>query len=255
MRPAERRWFDEAVARRAASSGASAAVIARRLEARLAAGEPLQYVLGTWSFRGHELRVDHRALIPRYETEQLVEHVLAAVRTGMRVLDVGTGSGAIAISLALEGPRLEVTGSDVDPRALALARENVRATGAPVTLVRRSWFEGAEPESLDVVVANPPYVAASEWERLDPAVRVFEPRVALVPGPSGLEGPMAVIGGARVALRPGGWLFMEIGETQGERLVAEASAQGYGDVTVERDLAGRPRVLVARWPGATRAAS
>lgn len=156
MRPAERRWFDEAVARRAASSGASAAVIARRLEARLAAGEPLQYVLGTWSFRGHELRVDHRALIPRYETEQLVEHVLAAVRTGMRVLDVGTGSGAIAISLALEGPRLEVTGSDVDPRALALARENVRATGALVTLVRRSWFEGAEPESLDVVVANPP---------------------------------------------------------------------------------------------------
>lgn len=155
MRPAERRWFDEAVARRAASSGASAAVIARRLEARLAAGEPLQYVLGTWSFRGHELRVDHRALIPRYETEQLVEHVLAAVRTGMRVLDVGTGSGAIAISLALEGPRLEVTGSDVDPRALALARENVRATGALVTLVRRSWFEGAEPESLDVVVANP----------------------------------------------------------------------------------------------------
>jgi len=249
LRRAEEAWLEEAVARRAAASGSSAAVLRRRMLARLSRGEPLQYVLGSWSFRGHELRVDRRALIPRFETEQLVELVLEVVRPGMRVVDVGTGSGAIAISLALEAPGVSVIATDLDPRALALARENVRALGAAVELRRGSWLAPLGAERVDVVVSNPPYVSRAEWERLASTVRDWEPFMALVAGPSGVEGPLSVLEEAPAYLSSSGWVLLEIGEDQVPEVREAARRRGYARVTVCRDLAGRERFVMANWEG------
>lgn len=228
------------------------AMVERRL-----AGEPLQYVLGEWSFRTLDLMVDRRVLIPRPETEQVVEvalaelDALAATADGdLRVVDLGTGSGAIALSVAVERPAARVWAGDVSPEALAVARANLAGighAGTRVTLVEGSWFDALPRElqgALDLVISNPPYVAASD--PLPAEVADWEPAGALVPGPTGLEAIEEIVAGAPVWLRRPGALVVELAPSQADDAVALARAAGFGDAHVAPDLTGRPRALVAR---------
>ncbi|HYL51534.1 MAG TPA: peptide chain release factor N(5)-glutamine methyltransferase [Acidimicrobiia bacterium] len=236
--------------------------------ARRVAGEPLQYVLGAWSFRGLDLMLDRRVLIPRPETELVVEVALEeAVRMGLRrsrrgvalvdaapravLADLGTGSGAIALALEAELPDVEVWASDVSEDALAVARANV--AGCAATRVRlataASWFDGL-PASLRgallLVVANPPYVAEHEVAALPDDVRLYEPRTALVAGPRGTEAIETLLEEARAWLAPGGTLVLELAPHQGDDMRRDALELGYREVLVRDDLTARPRELVAR---------
>jgi release factor glutamine methyltransferase len=239
-------WLAEEAHRRAEVQGRAASEVEEEMSALLASGWPLQYVLGHWSFHGIELLVDARALIPRPETEQLVELVLGRLGGRVRVLELGTGTGAIALALRAARPELEVVATDVSREALALARENASVLGLGEGLVLRegSWYDVVPPgEHFDVVVANPPYVAEEEHAVLDPWVREFEPRGALVAGPTGLECLAELISGLELVLAPGGFAAFEIGERQGEALSRMASRAGL-IAEVHRDLAGRDRFLV-----------
>ncbi|MBL8778712.1 MAG: peptide chain release factor N(5)-glutamine methyltransferase [Acidimicrobiales bacterium] len=225
------------------------AMVERRL-----AGEPLQYVLGEWSFRTLDLMVDRRVLIPRPETEQVVEVALAELDAlgpeAPRVVDLGTGSGAIALSVAVECPAARVWAGDVSSDALAVARANLAGighAGTRVTLVQGSWFEALPRElqcTLDLVVSNPPYVAASD--PLPAEVADWEPAGALVPGPTGLEAIEEIVAGAPVWLRRPGALVVELAPSQADDAVILARAAGFTDARVAPDLTGRPRALVAR---------
>ncbi|MEJ7583873.1 MAG: peptide chain release factor N(5)-glutamine methyltransferase [Acidimicrobiales bacterium] len=226
-------------------------MLARRLQ-----GEPLQYVLGRWGFRGLDLVVDRRALIPRPETEQVVDHALAHLDRlpngpDRVVVDLGTGSGAIALSIAAERADVTVWGTDRSAEALAVARANLTGLGARaatrVRLAEGDWYR-ALPEELagtvDLVVANPPYVA--DGEDLPPIVADWEPIEALVAGPTGLEATATIVAGAPSWLAPHGALVMEIGATQKPAAVTLAHRAGFTDVEVRPDLAGHDRALVAR---------
>jgi release factor glutamine methyltransferase len=208
--------------------------------------EPLAYVLGEWGFRQLVLRTDARALVPRPETEIVVERALAAL-TGFeapQVVDVGTGSGAIALALASERPDARVTATDVSAAALELAGENAERLGLPVELVHGSLLDGlAGP--FELVVSNPPYVAPDELDGLEPEVRDWEPRGALVDGGH----TEALARAASDALTPGGALVLEAHEARADELARLLASLGYEDVLVTDDLAGRPRVVEARWPG------
>jgi len=219
----------------------------RELVARRSRHEPVAYILGEWGFRRLTLKVDRRALIPRPETEMVVERCLALLRgtAAPAVIDVGTGSGAIALALADEHPGARVTGIDVSPDAVALARENALRAPAPVELLEHDLLEGLPGGPYDLVVSNPPYVAAEELAHLMPDVRDWEPHVALV-GEGVTE---AVAANAIRALRPGGWLVLEVGDGQAPETVALLERLGYRDPRVTPDLAGRDRVVEARWPG------
>lgn len=256
---------------------------AQALADRRSAGEPLQYVLGRWPFRSLNLKVDPRVLVPRPETEQVVDVALrelagahhrrraVAVPGGLEAnvgpicVDLGTGSGAIALSMAAEGggrcPGLAVWATDVSDDALAVARENREAlagvdagAAARVRVALGSWFDALPGEILgrvDLVVSNPPYVAESEFPGLDLSVRAWEPRVALVAadgagGIGGLAAIEAIIDGALPWLSHSGAMVIEIAPTQAEPSMAAAHRAGFGQVGVERDLSGRLRTLVAR---------
>ena len=221
--------------------------VAVELVARRSRHEPVAYILGEWGFRRLTLKVDRRALIPRPETEMVVERCLALLRgtAAPAVIDVGTGSGAIALALADEHPGARVTGIDVSPDAVALARENALRAPAPVELLEHDLLEGLPGGPYDLVVSNPPYVAAEELAHLMPDVRDWEPHVALV-GEGVTE---AVAANAIRALRPGGWLVLEVGDGQAPETVALLERLGYRDPRVTPDLAGRDRVVEARWPG------
>lgn len=217
-----------------------------------AARKPLQYILGRTAFRELDLRTDPRVLIPRPETEELVEAVLARVRDwgqeGLRALDVGTGSGAIALSLATEGPFEVVVATDRSPEALELARLNVEAVAprARIELREGSLLEPVRPgERFHVVVSNPPYVTEEEYRELSPEVREWEPREALV-APDGTSVLEALVDGALAVLEPGGLLALEIGLGQAEGVAGRVRATaGYGAPVVLRDLAGRERIVLA----------
>ena len=217
----------------------------RSLVARRRDREPLAYLLGEWGFRRLTLAVDSRVLVPRPETEILVERCLALLR-GLgepRVLDVGTGSGAIALALADELPTARVTAVDRSREALSVARENVRRTALSdrVELVHGDALGGVAGP-FDVVVSNPPYVRGDEIDSLEPEVRDHEPRGALVaPGLTG-----AIARGARRVLRPGGRLVLECGAGQSGDLADLLRSLGYGEVTTTPDLAGIPRVVDGR---------
>jgi release factor glutamine methyltransferase len=211
-----------------------------RLLQRRAAREPLAYVLGEWGFRRLALKVDSRVLVPRPETEIVVERCLARI-AGLaepRVLDVGTGSGAIALAIADEHPGARVTGIDASEDALAVAAENAAHTGLPVELVRRDVFEGLPEGPWDLVVSNPPYVHDEEVDGLAPEVRDWEPRAAVVG-----EGTTArVAREAASVLRPGGALVLESAGGRAEEVADLLRGLGYADVRVTEDLAGRTRV-------------
>lgn len=227
----------------------------RMLQRRLT-GEPLQYVLGRWGFRSLDLALDRRVLIPRPETEQVVDHVLAHLdhlliaREGV-VVDLGTGSGAIAVAVAAERPGVSVWATDRSPDALAVARANLAGLGGRaatrVRLVQGDWYEALPVDlvgTVDAVVSNPPYVAATDV--LPPSVADWEPLEALVPGPTGLEAVEAVVAGAPRWLAPTGCLVVEIGETQGAAAATLARTAGFTEVEVHPDLTARDRILVAR---------
>ena len=214
---------------------------ARALVARRARREPLQYVLGEWGFRRLTLTVDQRALIPRPETEVLVERALALL-VGLdrpRVLDVGTGSGAVAIAIADEHPGAVVTGLDSSADALALAADNVARTGFVVDLVRHDLFEGLPAGPWDLIVSNPPYVDAADLPTLQPEVRNWEPHAAL-----SVAGAVdAVVHGAVQVLARGGGLALEVGAGQTDATAALIRKLGLVEVRVTPDLRGLDRVV------------
>jgi len=214
--------------------------------------EPLQYILGRTGFRELELKTDRRALIPRPETEVLVGEVLAwAADRGdvLSAMDVGTGTGAIALSLATEGSFGQVVGTDTSQEALDLARENAGAAGVGAELELRvgSLFEPLQSgECFDLVVSNPPYVAASDAPNLAPEITEWEPSGALFGGTSGLDVIRTLVLDAPDRLKEGGLLALEVGDGQAEE-VADLirQRQAFDEPWIRRDLAGRPRIVMA----------
>jgi release factor glutamine methyltransferase len=230
-------------------SAAELAAFRSRLRRR-ARREPLQYIDGTAAFRELLLKVDGRVLIPRPETEELVQAVLDAVRgrQGLEAVDVGTGSGAIALALATEGPFARLVATDLHPEALALARENLAACApdAPVEFRRGDLLEPVRGERFDVVVSNPPYVREDERPSLDPQVRDWEPGLALFAGEDGLEVIRRLVAQAPGVLKAGGLLAMEVGAAQGPAAAALIREDGrYAAPRVLPDLAGRDRIVLA----------
>lgn len=245
------------------------------MTARRGAGEPLQYVVGSWGFRRLDLMVDRRVLIPRPETEVVAEAALAelrrlaALRSGAGpgasgasgrgavrpvAVDLGTGSGAIALALASEGPEAEVWGTDVSAAALAVAAANLAGLGGRaatrVRLAEGSWFSALPPElagRVDLVVSNPPYVADSD--EVEPGVAQWEPAGALWCGPTGLEATAEIVAAAPSWLARPGALVLEVAGHRAAETAALAAAAGFS-VEIRPDLAGRDRVLVGRLGGA-----
>ncbi len=220
---------------------------------RRASREPLQYILGRTAFRELELLTDPRALIPRPETEGLVELVLEHARgRGGRLtaLDIGTGTGAIALSLLREGPFDRIVATDVSRDAVALARTNAERCGLMDRLDLRVgdlWQAIGGDERFDVVVSNPPYVSTGEMADLQPEVGAWEPRAALEAGPLGLDHIGVLVEGAPGHLRQGGLLALEVGAGHGPRAAELArEVEGLGDVRLGRDVAGRDRYVLAR---------
>ena len=214
---------------------------------RRAGREPTAYILGEWGFRGLTLRVDPRVLVPRPDTETVVERALDHIREVEQplVLDVGTGSGAIALALASEHDGARVVATDISSDALALAAENRTRTALDdrVELVLGHLVAGLRGP-FDLVVSNPPYVPPEEWETLPPEIRNFEPYEAVV----GTGQTDAIARRAREILRPGGWLVLESYDTRAGDIAAALRALGYQDVEVHRDLAGRERAVEGRQP-------
>jgi release factor glutamine methyltransferase len=230
----------------------------RALVERRAGHEPLQHLLGFEDFRGLRLRVTPDALIPRPETEGLVEWALellgepppSARRADMVVVDVGTGSGAIACALASARPDIQVFALDTSLGALAVAADNVRALGLDgrVRLLAGDLLEplGTAPGRFDMVVANLPYLPSALIPSLPREVRDFEPRAALDGGPDGLRALRRLVTAAPAALRPGGWLVLEIGEDQAGALASLMGAEGFVDIAARRDLRGAERYVAGR---------
>jgi len=239
---------------------------------RRASGEPLQYVLGRWDFLGLDLLVDRRVLVPRPETEVVAQTAIAeAARLGGRVgahdgwlaadtsyavADLGTGSGAIALALARELPDAEVWATDASDDALAVARANLAGVGSAATRVRLaagSWYDALPSDlrgRLRVVVSNPPYIAEHEVADLPRGVVDWEPRRALVSGPSGYEALEVLLAEAPGWLDPtGGALVVELAPHQADRALELAADAGFSDARVDHDLVGRARVLVVRVAG------
>jgi len=248
----EARWLIEEFS----DASALESAVERRL-----AGEPLQYVIGHWPFRSLDLVVDEHVLIPRPETEELVDVALvelaAAGAAAPRILDLGCGSGAIGLALLAEleerGVLATLVALDASPAALSIARRNALANGLTrVSFVESSWFDALDPSlraGFDLVVANPPYVAASEMAGLDP-VLAYEPRSALV-APDTAAAPgfgdlALIIAGAREWMRERSALVCEHGTSQGDAALAAARAAGFSDVEDHVDMAGHARILVAR---------
>ena len=212
---------------------------------RRAAGEPLAYVTGWTGFRRLNLTTDRRGLIPRPETEGLVELVLAAQRHGV-VADVCTGTGCIALALADEGGYDAVHAVELDPAAHALATENIRTTGLRVRLHRGDLVAPLPTAAVDVLVSNPPYIADPECEWLDPSVRAWEPMVALASGPDGLAHTRRLLDEGRRVVRGGGLIALELDATRAGASADLAREHGWMDIAVHRDLFGRERYLTAR---------
>jgi len=250
LTPDETQRYDEALARRAT-------------------GVPAQYITGHQEFWGLDLIVSPAVLIPRPETEHVVEAVLELVssadskqsqeqdqkpRTGvsaphnLRIVDVGTGSGAIAIALAQELPTAEIHATDISPAALEVARANAahHQLTSRIEFHQTDLLRGFPPDSFDLIVSNPPYVGDSEEESVQLEVRKFEPRNAVFAGPTGAEVIERLIPQAREALRPGGWLVFEISGTIADRVRSLLSGWDWDEAAIRNDLQGIARVAIAR---------
>ena len=221
----------------------------QRLLRRRAGGEPVAQITGRRGFWSLELSVTRDTLIPRPETELLVELALARLPRTLpaRVLDLGTGTGAIALALAAERPLADVAAVDASAAALAVARENAEDAGLPLRLLHGDWFAPVAGERFDLVASNPPYIADADPHLSQGDLR-FEPRAALASGPDGLDALRAIIAAAPLHLVPGGWLLLEHGHDQGPAVRGLLAAAGFVRVETERDLEQRDRVSLGRWP-------
>lgn len=214
---------------------------------RRRAGEPVAYLTGAREFYGLAFKVTPAVLIPRPETELLVELALERlpVHGSRRALDLATGSGCVAIAIARHRPLARMTAADLSAAALAVARENAALHGANIELVESDWFAALDGRRFDLIVANPPYVAADDPHLGEGDLR-FEPKLALVAGASGLECIGPLVAQAHAHLIPGGWLLFEHGYDQAERCRALLGRVGFEDVASWRDLAGHERVSGGR---------
>lgn len=229
----------------AAQQAAFDAALAAR-EAR----QPVAQITGLRRFWGHEFRVTRATLDPRPETEILIEAALA--EPFAKVLDLGTGTGCILISLLKAMPFASGTGTDISAEALAVAQENAARLGVAgrARFVASDWFAQV-PGRFDLIVSNPPYIAEDEMADLAPEVRDWEPHGALTPGGDGLDAYRAIARGALARLMPQGRILLEIGPTQGDAVSQLLAAQGFEEIAVHPDLDGRPRTVFARKPGST----
>lgn len=226
----------------------------RRAMRRLTAGEPIQYVLGEWDFRSLTLKCDSRALIPRPETEELVTRVLKWLKANPAeeprfIVDVGTGTGAIILSLAAEYNSPAVfLGTDISEKAISLAKENAMKC-ALANRVKFTVMDGLddfdEPEVVDVIVSNPPYIESAMCDTLDPRVKDYEPRLALDGGESGLEFYDRYLADALNILKPNGAVFFEIGHNQGEAIANLMKGYGFSDIRIEKDYSNNDRYASA----------
>jgi len=229
----------------AAQTSAWRAALARR-----AAGEPLAYIVGEKEFHGLRLQVDARVLVPRPETEVLVDWALEllagplATCAAPRVIDLGTGSGAIAIAVKTRCPRAAVVATDTSAGALALAAENARAGGVAIDFRAGSWWQAAEPAAaFDLVLSNPPYIAGGDPHL---AALAHEPTLALTPGGDGLGALTEILAGAAARTAPGGWLLLEHGYDQAEAVRGLLARHGWAGAATRADLAGQPRCTGGR---------
>lgn len=222
----------------------------RGLVERRVAGEPVAYLTGTREFYGREFMVTPAVLIPRPETELLVELALAhfAGQRGVRVLDMGTGSGALAVTLALEMDTPDVIALDRSREALWVAMANAARLGASVSFVQSDWFAALGDEQFGLIVSNPPYIAAADPHLEQGDVR-FEPRGALAAGPQGLDDLAEIVAGAPARLIDGGWLFLEHGYDQAVAARSLLADAGFAAIASWTDLAGIERVSGGRWLG------
>jgi len=225
----------------------------KKLAERIEGGEPLQYVIGHVDFWGLEIKCDPRALIPRPETELLVEEVLSSKVWNSKpatVVDVGTGTGCIVLTLATQRPDADFKAVDISPKALSLARENARAHGVEdkILWLENSLLERFAPASCDAVVANLPYIATTDWKGLSPSVRDHEPQSALDSGPTGMELIEELATQARYVLVPGGMLFLEFGYDQGDAVFQCLENLGYLEIEIKHDIAGLDRIAIATNP-------
>jgi release factor glutamine methyltransferase len=214
----------------------------RHLHERLK-GKPTQYITKRQEFFGREFRVGPEVLIPRPETEQVVEAALRRSGGVQRILDIGTGSGALAVTLALE-TGAGTWATDISPAAAALAARNAGKLGARVKFVVCDIASAIRPGSIDLIVSNPPYVPLSDREGLQREVRDYEPHVALFAGPTGFDVYERIVAEAPLLLRPGGWLILELGFGSVDHVAGLLGK--WRDVEIEPDLAGIPRVIAAR---------
>ncbi len=221
----------------------------RERVARRAKREPLQYILGRAEFWSLPFRVGPAVLVPRPETEVLVEEALQRAAPDASILDIGTGSGAIAVALAHELPEARITGIDISPEALAIAVENARENGVAERIsLHTADFNRLSQAQFDLVVANPPYIADADLHGLMPEVRDFEPSLALRGGPDGLDSYRALTRQASGLLVPGGWLLLEVGIDQAEAVKDLLAAVGLTEIFCRDDYSGVPRVIGGRRP-------
>ncbi|WP_298268931.1 peptide chain release factor N(5)-glutamine methyltransferase [Geobacter sp.] len=220
----------------------------RGLVARRAKREPLQYILGSQEFFGLDFEVTPAVLIPRHDTEAVVEEALKRAPAAGSILDIGAGSGCIAVALAKNLPDARVWGVEQSPAALALAQRNVERHGVRVTLFEGSLFEPFGDQRFDLIVSNPPYIPTADLETLQPEVREYEPRAALDGGADGLDFYRIIIPAAPEHLNPGGWLLVELGIGQAEAVLGMFGRAGFGDCFTARDPNGIDRVVGGRIP-------
>ncbi|MEX1307084.1 MAG: peptide chain release factor N(5)-glutamine methyltransferase [Eubacteriales bacterium] len=220
--------------------------IARMLKKRIA-GEPLQYIIGNQEFYGLVFNVNSKVLIPRPETELLVERALEKAEpvNEPRILDLCTGSGCIAVTLKTKLPHAKITASDISSGALRVARRNARQHQAGIRLLKSDLF-GRIKSKFDIIVSNPPYISASDYRSLDRKVRAYEPKMALLSGESGLDAIQSIIKNAKSHLCDGGWLLMEIGHNQRKNVEALMEKERYSEIHTFQDYSGFDRIVIGR---------